>query len=315
MSQPDRTHRVQLLDLVGVVAIAILATVTLLVSGLPWQLRWALGVPFLIFVPGYAIVAAVLPTRPGIASGAEQVGSPDWATRGGLALLVSTLLLAVVGTLLSFAGELRLTPIVVVIDVVVAVGTLIALTRRKRRARAHTATQSSDERRTGTRLGLSGVQTIALIAATLVLLGSLAFVGGAPGAQSSYSEMALLSEPDGVALGTTGPVTWIGGESNVVYVRLENHEGTETTYRIVAELQRVGEDGTVIAAERLDTTAVTLSDGETVVIERELTPTLTGEDLRLRYLVYTDEVPEDPSPETAPYSLRIWLDVVGGNTS
>jgi hypothetical protein len=59
---------------------------------------------------------------------------------------------------------------------------------------------------------------------------------------------------------------------------------------------------------------VTLEDGERRVIDRSITPTRTGQAVRLRLLVYEGAVPESPSVDTAEHELRVWVDVTGGET-
>lgn len=305
------------IDLLSLVGLATVTTVAILVPGVPWQIQWILSIPFLVLLPGYAVVAALFPRHPTAktATGGHLDG-PHWAARAGLSVILSALLLAVLGVALSLLGTLRLAPVVLAVTGLIFVATLIAFIRRQRISQAGAAPQAVNlsPGRLPQHLGLSGLQTILLGVATLTLVASLVFAGAAPASQSTYSEVALL-EDDGTVLGGDGSVTMVQNEPTSVYLRLENHEGGETTYRVIAQLQRVGENGGILEQRRIDDGQISVGADDTVVVERELTPSLTGDRLRLRYLIYTGSVPENPGPQNADLSLRVWVTVLGGNSS
>lgn len=297
-------------DLGLVVGLVVAATLALLVPGVPWPVEWLLGFPLLLLLPGYAVVSALFPERPGGPSEASR--SVGWPARAGLSLVVSAVVVAVVGVLFTSQGLVRLTlaPAVLSIGAVTLLAVGIAVLRRRpvvRDRRADPVADTSNGSVAGT-FGISGVQSIVLVVSVLLLVSTLAFAGTSP-AEDPYSEV-YLTDGEGVDIGPEdGAQTMIAGAENTISLDVENHEGRPTDYRVVIRLQRVDGDGTVLAGERLDDFRVGLAPEETGVYERPLEPTMTGERLRLQVLVYKGGVDGDLGPGTADLTLRLWVTV------
>jgi len=81
----------------------------------------------------------------------------------------------------------------------------------------------------------------------------------------------------------------------------------------VVELQRVrGSDGgapKVVQDRRLATFTPTVSAGQSWRTTHEVTPTMTGENLRLAYLVYEGDPPQNPTTENAYRHVHVWVNV------
>jgi uncharacterized membrane protein len=302
-------------DLGLLVALSLAATAALLVPGVPWPVEWALGIPFVLLGPGYGLVAVAFPRGPTDGDPESwRRAPPGWPARLGMALVLSALVVGFVAAQLSRLQLIRLAPVVASLAVLNCGLALLARFRRGSAPAAPSADPLSyvSLRGIGSHLGTSGPQTFALGIATLVLVGSIAFAATAPAENPSYSEAALVTGEGGEVLGADGEVTLTSGQPNAVHLLVENQEGQSTTYRFVGRLQRVGSDGTVQAAEPVDRGQVTLGDGERTVLEREVTPPASDDALRLQYLVYTGQVPADPTAENADYALRVWVQVEGG---
>jgi uncharacterized membrane protein len=103
------------------------------------------------------------------------------------------------------------------------------------------------------------------------------------------------------------------GESKPLVVKLTNEEGQTTDYSVVVELQRVeqGSDGgaRVLEDSQLATFTPTVESGESWRTTHDVTPTMTGENLRLTYLVYKGDPPEDPTTENAYRHVHVWVTV------
>jgi uncharacterized membrane protein len=91
-------------------------------------------------------------------------------------------------------------------------------------------------------------------------------------------------------------------------------------YTVVVELQRVTivneTDSTtnattvrVLDERELRRFEVSLAHNETWHNQHTVTPTMTGDRLRLQYLLYRGEPPADPSGETAYRELHLWVNV------
>lgn len=304
-------------DLALVVAVVVLANVAVFVGAVPQPILWLLGVPFLLVLPGYAVVSALFPEDTGRlrrSEAADPWHEPDYLVRFGLSLVTSAVVLALVGVALSQASAIDTGPVAVAVSAVTLVGVAVAAVRRAAVDPAQRATPFGDGSRIWTRLsGGSGLQNGLAVVALLALLGTLAVTGAAPPAQEDFTEFSVLSEDEnGTLTAQQFPETLVSGENETLYVGLENNEGETTDYEVVVLAQAVNENGSVIIQQRVDRFGVTLEPGENATVERTVAPTIVGDEIRLRFLLYEGDVPETPSASTADQSLQIWTDVVDG---
>lgn len=293
-------------DLLAVAAFAVVGAAVLLVAS-PAQFGWAVGVPFVLVVPGYAVVAALFPAAP-----VADPDAPGWVIRAALTLVGSVLVVGVVGTPLAVLGVLSLAPVVLALGAVTVLGIGVAFYRRRRLPvdRRADPTRSLAVRSFPERLGLSGLQSAALVLAVLALVGAVAATGPTTGDRASFSEATLVDGPDGDNR-VNGTVTLDNGTANTVYIRLTNHERAETTYTVLGQIQHV-ENGTVTETRTVADEQVTVGDGRTTVLATDVDPETDGERLRLRYLVYTGSSPARPGPHSADLTLRQWVRTEGG---
>jgi uncharacterized membrane protein len=293
-------------DLLAVAAFAVVGAAVLLVTS-PARFGWALGVPFVLVAPGYAVVAALFPATPAV-----DPDAPGWIVRAALTLIGSVLVVGAVGTPLAALGVLSLVPVVLALGAVTVLSVGVAFHRRRRLPADRRAdpTRSLTVRALPERLGLSGVQSVALAVAVLALVGAVAATGPTTGDRASFSEATLVDGPDGGDR-VDGPIALDNGTASTVYVRLTNHERAETTYTVLGQIQRV-ENGTVTETRAVAEEQVTVGDGRTTVLATDVDPEMDGERLRLRYLVYTERPPDRPGPHSADLTLRQWVETEGG---
>jgi uncharacterized membrane protein len=297
------------LDLVLVVAATVGAGLALVVPSVPRPVAWAVGVPLLVFLPGYAVVAAVLPARPG-AVDTGRVG-PGWPLRFGLALLGTVLVVALTGVGLSATVGIRLLPALAVLTAVTVFGVVVAAVRRSRLpARARANPLAGTVRLLPVPAATSRFQGVAVVVGLLALVGAIAFAGAVPTQEEGYTEAYLLTENEtGALVAADDNTTFRAGVGRPVHVAIENHEETRQTYEVVTVAQRVAENGSVFASERVDAFAVEVDPNQRATAERRFAPTLTGDRIRLRVLVYDDGTPDRPSVTTADLAMRLWIDV------
>jgi len=315
------------LVVVGGVALAVLL-LDVAVTALPvlsW-LRLPLGLALLSLLPGYAFVAAALPRTE------RQV---DWngtdRSAGGRTLETSERLL------LSFVVSLSILGIVaigalrvgVALDAVtlpaLAVVTLLSAAIAARRRSAAPGGNYPDlyaavgrlrevvrtELRTETALG-TGI-TVAVVLTVLVAIAGVGALAQQQPPTEGNSEYALLTENESGDLTAAGyPSTLTAGEPESLTVQIANHEGEPVNYTVAVRLERLISDGDsrqIIATRPIDQYSVQLSPGESTTVQRSVTPSTTGENLRLTYLFYTSSPPENPSRETADDALHLWVTV------
>lgn len=333
-------------DLLGVVLIVALANFAAFGVSLG-PLRIVVGVLFVLFVPGYALVAALFPesgTSPKEAR--AQAGASltvSWTgnasgrfdtDRGvdiieriafsfGLSFAIVPLLaLGVTLSPLSFSTE----PLFAVLSVFTIGCTLIALVRR---LLLPTETQVSVSairevqnaylaiRRSGSRGEI--ILNIALAAAVLLAVGTLGFAVISPQDGEQYTELYVLNEDTEGELVAEGYPDTIGAdEPTELHVGIENYEHERVEYHIVVQLQRVeteGEETVVTDRYTVDAFSTVLSPEERWVTDRELSVSdaPAGEDRRLKFLLYKDSVPDTPTEASAYRQLHIWVDVEAGD--
>jgi uncharacterized membrane protein len=331
-------------DFVGIVLVVVLANAAVSQPagiGYPVSIgspvRAVVGVLFVLFVPGYALVGALFPGagrppnpkrsgprgRLDTASGGTNRKGIDRWERLALSFAVSLAivpLLAVAVTLSPVA--FTTTSIFLTIGLVTLVGAVIAVKR-------HFALPADERFRTSTVDWLGGIRqsvtgsgsrgsvllNVMLVVSVSLAVGTLGFAVLAPPDGESFTEFYVLSENgEDELVAAEYPDSFTPGEPQQIYTGIENQEGETVEYNVVIQLQRVGgseESPEVIERQEIDRFSVALSHNETWVEGRNVSVSgeLSGTDLRLKFLLYKDSVPETPAEDTAYRDLHIWIDV------
>jgi len=316
---------------VDLAAILGLVALTTLVVSLPvvreTHLRVVVSIPFLLFVPGYALVAALYPeaSRDG-KEGETFSGHPlTGLERAVLSLGSSVALVPLVGFTLNFTPwGIVLIPMLVgislftIICVAVAVKRRLALKPDRRFGVSPSAWYRSLTN--GFLTTESRTDTMLNVALAVVLLFVMTSVGYALVDQQmgeQYTELYLLTRsPDGTLVADNYPTELVASGGQPLTVGVRNHEHEPSNYTIVTELQRVeSENGstTVLEEERLDSYSITLAANETDRQERTMTPTLVGDRLRMVFLLYRGEAPADPRVDNAYRWVHLNVNVSAAN--
>ncbi|RJS97631.1 DUF1616 domain-containing protein [Halococcus sp. IIIV-5B] len=320
-------------DLVVVALLVVLTAVSALVppiSGTP--IRIVLGLPFVLFLPGYAFVAALFPEAGRTADPTEDDESEDRIERAredgidgiervalsfGLSIAVSPL----IGLALNFTPfGIRLVPIVVAIGGFTLVAVAVAAARRLAlpaadrfriplgRWYAATRTEMFDPE---TRM--DQVLNVVLAVSLLLAVSSVAYAVATPTAGESFSEFYLLTENETGALTAENyPENFTEGAGQPLVVGVSNHEHRPTNYTVVAQLQRVRvANNTTRVLERspIQRFSPRLADNETWTRRHTVTPTMTGDRLRLTYLLYRGPAPANPTTGNAYRETHLWVNV------
>lgn len=296
-----------------VVALTGLATAVLFVTNGTGPLQWAVAIPFLLVLPGYAFLSAVRPaahrTSGGLGDGYE-IGEPGWPIRLALAMALSVVIVGVIGVALNVTVGVTRGPAVLAIGSTTILFAIVASLRRETGAHGRAGGERSTNGRSASAiLGRTTLQWVVLLLAALTLLTAVGFAATAPGSDQSFSEFYVLNETaNGTLTATDLPETMSEGEGRPLHFGIENHERRQLTYDVVVQSVRVGPDGNVTDVELLDEFDVAIDSGERAVVERTVVPTEPGQQ-RLQFLLYTDGVPADPTAENATTSLHLWVDV------
>jgi uncharacterized membrane protein len=309
---------------VDVGATFLLAVAAGIVYAVPSQfapvLRTLVGLPVLLFAPGYTLLCVLYPESGEQTDGFnwQDVGTRwlDWPARLGLSLGGSVALVPIVALTTSMAG-LQPTAVPAVVAALVGAGSVVAAFRRVqvppgRRLDIPVAAlrhrRASPGGTSRARLVVASLLTISVLAATATMGYALVV----PSEGESYTEIYLATENGSDELVADSFPTTFDGEPRELVVGVENHETDRTEYTVVVRLQRIEtDDGTkrVTAQEELDRFSLELAPSASWERTHAVAPNMTGEDLRLTYALYSGDPPADFAG-TDPYRRAyVWVDV------
>ena len=242
-----------------------------------------IGLPFVLFFPGYTLVATLSPKKDSL-RGYERI-----ALSFGLSIAVVPLICLA----MSYLWEISLYPVLISTGTFILTMCVTAYLRRRRLPPDQRFQFRPDLsvlrriRQSGFDSALAAAVVIAAIAAT----GTLVYSMIAPRAGERFTEFYVLGlggtadyYPHGLTLGASADVT----------IGIVNHEGEDTNYAV-----RISTD----TAQMQAVDGVTLHDGETWQRTITLTPTQAGDGQEVKIVLYRTGQP-DPYRE-----LRLWMDV------
>jgi uncharacterized membrane protein len=264
-----------------------LATIALLVAILLAPnnpARIVLGLPFVLFFPGYILIAALYPRRSDL----------DGVERVALSLGLSLAVVPLIGLVLNYTPwGIRLTPILVSLALFIAMCSAAAVRQRMR--------HSAAERFAGDiRPLVQAAKSLPWVSLALALgvIGVLLFAGfrfgvlGGSRVGETFSEFYVLG-PGGKAEGY--PRRLMVGEPSSVIVGVINHEGHMTRYRL--EVQA--------GADRLVSQGpFALADGEKREDRVAIVLRRPAKQVKIELVLFMEGA-------KAPYrTLHLWVDVL-----
>jgi uncharacterized membrane protein len=294
------------------------------------------ALPLVFVLPGYVAVSAAFPES--VRSGTDDPTGISPLERAVLSVFVSLLVVpfAALSTDYSPWGIGPAT-VLFALSVVTLGGTAAAYVRRTGvppgrrfgvvagdlRGAVATPGSSDDEavRRpaVATVVGaIAGDSTGATLLNVVVVLAVVAAAGSVaqavvlddgPGSTQTY----LLTENEsGSLVAADYPTNLTAGEPVSPVVGVENHRRQAVDYTVVVQLQRVEAPGSSAAVAETQSVARftrTLGPGERALADPTVRPELTGDRLRLVYLVYAGEPPDRPTMANADGEVHLWVSV------
>lgn len=282
-------------------------------------LRIVLGVPFTLIAPGYAVVAALFPEAGGSRNEAADSGI-DGLERLVLSIGTSVVVVPLSGLALTFTPwGIRLAPVALAVAAVTVVAAVTAAWRRRAlppeerlRIPVRAWYRTVRDEFVAPNSSADALVNAVLVVSLLLAVASVAYAAAIPPGGEQFTELYLVSEDDGNLTASDYPEQFVRGEGKSVVIGLENHERETVEYTIVVQLQRVdnvNDEPRVTERQQLDRLSVPLEHDETVRREHEITPEMTGENLRVQYLLYRGEPPAEPTAENAYRTVHLWIDV------
>jgi len=194
----------------------------LIVLDVSGAVRIALGLPFVLFAPGYTLVAALFPARDDL-NGIERI-----ALSFGLSIAVVPLL----GLILNYTPwGIRLYPILLALFVFMILMSVVAIYRRNKLSveERYRVSLNVETIGWGSLSRLDKVLSVALVGAIMFAIGSFYYVAATPKAGEKFTEFYILG-PDGKAEGY--PWHMKTGEEKEVILGTVNHEYRPVSYTI-----------------------------------------------------------------------------------
>lgn len=295
-------------------------------------LRVVVGLPFVLFIPGYAFIAALFPEAgesPAVEEDpadrqdgqSQDRAGIDGIERVALAFGTSIAIVPLIGLILNFTPwGIRLVPIVVAISGFTLAMTAIAARRRWELPTEEQFQVPYERWLADARVELfepdsqtDAALNVLLVISVVLAVASVGYAVAVPQQGESFSEFYLLTEDeDGELVADDYPTEFTRGESRSLVVGIGNHEHERTNYTVVVALHRVqvqNNSTTVLEVEELDRYRTQLAHNETWHLEHNVTPTMTGRSLRLTYMLYRGDAPANPSVDTAYRELHLWINV------
>lgn len=245
--------------------------------------RVILGLPFMLYFPGYMLVEALFVKR-------EEM---EVIERVGISSGMSLATVALIGFGLNYTPwGIRLEPVLYSISGFIILVSGIAMLRQ---ARSHSLrwVQEFTLKMPGWEGSrLSKTLTIILVIAILGAIGVLAYTIIIPKVGETFSEFYILGA-GGKAENYPSQLT-IGETANVT-VGIVNHENKETNYQVVI---------LVAGQQNTQKGQILLVDGEKWENAMVFTPISAGDNQKVEFLLFKDNETQTPA-----YSLHIWVNV------
>ncbi len=275
------------MDLAIILLLSVLtAPLVFLASG---PLRIALGLAFVLFFPGYTLIAALFPRK----------GDLDGVERLALSFGLSIAVVPLIGLILNYTPwGIRLEPIMISLLIFITVMSGISLYRRWK---LNPGDRFDIEFKSGFLRLLPGwrsrgfadkLLTVLLVMAIVGAIGTLAYAFAKPKVGERFTEFYVLGS-EGKA--ENYPRKLILGDKGAVLLGIVNQEHESVSYRAEMYIDgaKIGEVG-----------PVALDHGKKWEQEITFVPTRAGTSQKLEFRLYK-------GMESAPYrTLHIWLDVL-----
>lgn len=282
-------------DLSLVISLVLLTDIFVLVPGLSGTfIRTVLGLPLELFLPGYALIAALFPEKSDL----------DGLERLALSFGLSIAVVPLIGLGLNYTPwGIRLLPILLSLSGFTLAMCGLAYYRREKlpeEKRFEVPFKAGAEALKTEILKkpeskLDRALTIILIFSILLSVITLIYVTLNPKEGEHFTEFYILG-PEGMA--DNYPTHYVLGENGTVIIGVVNHEYRIVNYSLEVRLENVS----LPLPEELQHVSL----GHNVTWQRPLTitPPFAGQDMKLEFLLFND------TEKNVSYrDLHLWIDV------
>jgi uncharacterized membrane protein len=247
-------------------------------------LRIILGLPFVLFFPGYALMGALYPSKAGI-GGIERV-----ALSFGLSFAVVALL----GLILNYTPwGIRIESLLYTTALFILIMSVVAWFRRRRLVEEGRFNVEFSVTLPGWEKSVwDRTLTIVLVLVVLGAIGMLIYVIATPKVGQKFTEFYILGQEGNAE---TYPVELVVEEEGELLVGVINNEYEVVDYRVEVRIDGI---------KNTEITGITLGHEEKWEQEVSFVPEKAGDDQKLEFLLY-----KDGELEPCLDPLRLWIDV------
>jgi uncharacterized membrane protein len=255
--------------------------------------RVIFGVPMVLFIPGYALIAALFP-------GAKDI---DGIERVALSFGLSIAVVPLIGLALNYTPwGIRLDPLVVSLSIFTICMCLVAQYRRVQvspeerfsvpfRALGQSAAGEFFPKESSR---LDRVLSLILLAAIIAAVITTVYMIVVPKEGEKFTEFFILGENQKAA---DYPTRLVVGQNSSLYIGIGNHEYRNISYTVETYLVSMSFDektntSSLQAMDRLARFTVPVSHNQTHIISYGIVPRKTGYN-RIEFLLFNDTIPND----------------------
>lgn len=280
-------------DLLLVAGLVILTDIFVLIPVLSGSfIRTALGLPLLLFLPGYALIAMLFPEKSGL-EGMERIA---------LSIAMSASVVPLIGLALSHTSwEIKEVSLLTSFSAFTLLMLVAAYVRRRRlpadRAFEVPFRALALSLRSGGKPESKTEKTLGIILALffLILIGTGAYFVLVPQEKEPFTEFYILGT-NGMANNYT--TEYIQGESGTYIIGITNNEYRTMNYTMEVKL----ENKSLPLPEKLQ--HIRLAHNTTLEEPLEITPPFQGKNMKLEFLLFNE------TEKNVPYKdLRLWINV------
>jgi uncharacterized membrane protein len=256
-------------------------------------LRVLFGIPMILFIPGYALIAALFP-------GTRDI---DGIERTALSFGLSIAIVPLTGLVLNYTPwGIRLDPVIISLSIL-TIG--LCLTAQYRRARLvpeerfvlplATIRQSlATEFFPRETSRLNRIVSVLLLIAIIAAVVTTIYVIVVPKDGEKFTEFFILGEKGKAA---DYPSRLFVGDNASLFIGIGNHEYRNITYTVETYLVNMSFDektntSSLLAMDRLDRFTVPLSHNQTRTLPYTFVPERTGYN-RIEFLLFNESVPDE----------------------
>jgi len=257
-------------------------------------LRILFGIPLVLFIPGYALIAALFPSSKDI----------DGIERVALSFGLSIAIVPLVGLALNYTPfGIRLDPVVTCLSILTTGLCIVAQYRRAQLPAGERLSVPFQEMKNAlsdeffpadSSSRIDRILSIVLLIAIVAAVATTIYVVVVPKEGEKFTEFFILGNGGKAA---DYPTTLLTGTSSSLFIGVGNHEYRTINYTVETYFMNMTFDestntSTLHTMDRIDRFIIPVSHNQTVIHPYSVSPQIQNAN-RMEFLLFNDTVPDD----------------------